>query len=429
MADLNRQLRNFIERIRKENEEKHIPNLKEKLQRLYSKSTPVKFMPEEEVVRNYKNISNFINGEWVNTEHGDIFIAKKSIPIHTEYSGKSLKAIFQINDDWLSRLGNFKERKVIDFTQTVFLDTETTGLSLGTGTVAFIVGIGYFSEDKFFIDQYFIDNFNKEPGMLQLISNSLEPFENIITFNGKAFDIPILESRFTINMLKSPFQKLSHLDLLHPARQLWNLELENCKLSTIEERILSIKRGNDLPGEEVPRFYFRYLHTSDPLEVKPIFQHNCQDIISLALTTIALWQHFHNIDPLSDSKLIQKSRAKILAKKGEIEKAISIYEKSLSEELPAYLEKETYIKLGLLYKKTGNLKKMEAFFEKAIEIEIPFYLTPYVELAKLYEHKVKDLQKAYEIIQEALNKISPHKVKEIASLEHRLKRIKRKMGC
>ena len=114
---------------------------------------------------------------------------------------------------------------------------------------------------------------------------------------------------------------------------------------------------------------------------------------------------------------------------GEIEKAISIYEKSLSEELPAYLEKETYIKLGLLYKKTGNLKKMEAFFEKAIEIEIPFYLTPYVELAKLYEHKVKDLQKAYEIIQEALNRISPHKVKEIASLEHRLKRIKRKMGC
>ncbi|MBO8130155.1 MAG: ribonuclease H-like domain-containing protein [Candidatus Marinimicrobia bacterium] len=429
MADLSRQLKNFLERQDKSKiEPAKISNLKEKLQRIYEKSTREKFFPEEVVIKDYKNIEHFINGKWYNTPHGDVFIARSQFQISNRMGNRKLEEILQINDTWLAKLGNFKQIDAIDFNQTIFLDTETTGLSVGTGTISFIIGIGYLSEEKFFIDQYFIENFNKEAGMLSLLADFLKSYSTMITFNGKAFDIPILESRYILNMLDSPFKNLSHLDLLYPARQLWNLELENCKLSTIEEKILSIKRENDIPGEEVPRYYFRYLHTSDPKEIKPIFDHNRQDILSLVLTTIAIWQHFHNIDPHANTPSIKKSRAKILTKKGEIDRAIEEYKELISHNIPSFVKKEFLIKLGMLYKKKKIFREMESVFLKSIKIDDPFYLTPYIELAKYYEHKMKNYKEALKYIEMALERISNTKREDIQQLIKRLNRVKRKIA-
>ena len=151
-----------------------------------------------------------------------------------------------------------------------FLDTETTGLAGGTGTYAFLVGVGSIEASGFRLRQFFMRDYGEEASLLSRLDEYLAPFDVLITYNGKAYDQPLLETRFRMVRARHPFERMEHLDLLFGARRLWKLRLESCRLVDLENRILGVERQGDLPGEMIPYIYFDFLRTQQAFRLVPI---------------------------------------------------------------------------------------------------------------------------------------------------------------
>jgi uncharacterized protein len=144
------------------------------------------------------------------------------------------------------------EDSVNDFRQWLFLDTETTGLAGGTGTYAFLVGLGWWEENGFVVEQYFMRDHGEEPSLLLEVLERLDQRRVLVTFNGKSFDWPLLQTRFQMTRVGTVPEPLAHLDLLHPARQIWRLRLKSVALTQLEKHILQLDRGQDIPSETIP---------------------------------------------------------------------------------------------------------------------------------------------------------------------------------
>src|SRR5262249_33194494 len=143
-----------------------------------------------------------------------------------------------------------------DPSRIAFLDTETTGLSGGTGTYAFLVGIGTWRSSGFLVEQFFMRNFDEEAAVICPLEERLSQVKVVVTFNGKCFDLPLLESRFVMHRRDWPLADGIHLDLLHPSRRLWKLRLKDCSLANLEREVLGFEREEDIPGYLIPQVYF-----------------------------------------------------------------------------------------------------------------------------------------------------------------------------
>ena len=165
----------------------------------------------------------------------------------------------------------------------VCLDLETTGLSGGAGTVAFLVGLGWFDSGAFRTHQYFLSHLGDESRMLRAVAQELSAADTVVTFNGRSFDAPVTETRFTFHRLTSPLGSLRHVDLLHPGRRLW--QAEECRLVRLEREVLGLHRVGDVPGAEIPARYVGFLRGGDARLLAPVFEHNRLDLISLGVLT------------------------------------------------------------------------------------------------------------------------------------------------
>ena len=143
-------------------------------------------------------------------------------------------------------------------TRWAFLDTETTGLAGGTGTYAFLIGVGSIDASGFRLRQFFMRDYGEEASLLYRLAEYLAQFDVLITYNGKSYDQPLLETRFRMARARHPFDRMQHLDLLFGARRLWKLRLESCRLVDLENRILGVEREGDLPGEMIPYVLLRF---------------------------------------------------------------------------------------------------------------------------------------------------------------------------
>ena len=147
-----------------------------------------------------------------------------------------------------------------DPARALFLDTETTGLSGGAGTVVFLLGVGSVQDGQFEVRQYFMPHYGAEPLLMQALLAELEGRDTLVTFNGRTFDVPLLRSRLVMcRMDPGPLDRMRHLDLIQPARRVWKIRVSRCSLSRLEEQVLGQPRGHDLPGSEAPERYFRFL--------------------------------------------------------------------------------------------------------------------------------------------------------------------------
>ena len=163
-----------------------------------------------------------------------------------------------------------------------YLDTETTGLAGGTGTCAFLVGVGSVEESGFRVRLFFMRDYDEEGAMLHGLARHLARFDVLFTYNGKSFDVPLLETRYRMQRQRNPLAALGHVDLLHPARRLWSARMPNCRLATLEAAILGFARHGDIPGSLIPQRYFDFLRTRHGAPLGPVFHHNVRDILSLA---------------------------------------------------------------------------------------------------------------------------------------------------
>ena len=167
----------------------------------------------------------------------------------------------------------------------LFIDLETTGIAGGAGTYAFLVGCAWFSGGTFRIRQFFLSSFAAERALLEAVADVAATAGTVVSYNGKSFDLPLIETRFALHRLPTPFAGMPHVDMLHPARRMWRGVDTACRLSTLEASVCGYVREGDVAGYEIPARYFRYVHAGDARPLAAVFEHNRLDLLSLALVT------------------------------------------------------------------------------------------------------------------------------------------------
>ena len=167
--------------------------------------------------------------------------------------------------------------------RNVYIDTETTGLSGGSGTLAFLVGIAVVEADAIELTQFLMTGFSAEAASLSAFADCLTPDDQLVSYNGKSYDLPLLITRFRMQAMQHPFDGLPHLDLLHPVRRLFGKRWNDCRLITVEENLLGFHRIDDLPGSEAPEAWFSYIRNGHDTKLIKVVEHNQQDIVSLAV--------------------------------------------------------------------------------------------------------------------------------------------------
>jgi uncharacterized protein YprB with RNaseH-like and TPR domain len=281
----------------------------------------------------------------------------------------------------------------IDPSSFIFLDTETSGLAGGTGTYAFLVGAARFIDGEFVLQQFFMRDPAEEPALLEALASFLAPGKALVTFNGKAFDAPLLATRYTLHSIPIPFKAFAHLDLLPLARRLWRARLESRALKYLEENILQAPRTTqEVPGYEIPWLYFDYLRTGDARPLKGVFYHNAMDVVAMAgllnYTTGMLADPFHEgiehaLDVISLARLYEDL--------GQWETAARLFERGLQMSLNEADFWEAVRRLSVLQKRRGDFDEALRLWEQAAA---QGHIYAHVELAKYYEHKLRDPKSA-----------------------------------
>ena len=231
-------------------------------------------------------------------------------------------AVYDLPSSGLRRIGWTGPR--FDVRRCLFLDTETTGLSHGAGTVAFLVGVGWVDGSDFVIEQYMLRDYADEPELIDRLARRMEGFDSVCTFNGRTFDMPLLEARFTMCRMRDRWRELPNLDLITPARRAWKLRLGSCRLCNLEAEILGRPREDDLPGSEVPARFFAFMKTGDEALLTDIVEHNRQDIQTLSTLLIELCRINAAPETLTDQR-DQFSMGKSLERQGELGPAREMY--------------------------------------------------------------------------------------------------------
>jgi hypothetical protein len=172
----------------------------------------------------------------------------------------------------------------------IYLDTETTGLSGGSGTLAFLVGLAVVEADAITLTQFLLTRFAAEAALLAAIGEGLSQQDRLVSYNGKSYDLPLLHTRFRMQGMTSPFDALPHLDLLHPVRRLFGSHWPDCRLTSLERRLLGFSRTDDLPGSEAPAAWFSFIRDGHGDMLARVVDHNRQDIVSLAVAHSVLAQ-------------------------------------------------------------------------------------------------------------------------------------------
>ena len=302
----------------------------------------------------------------------------------------------------LSREPKFED---IDLSTALFFDLETTGLSGGTGTIPFNIGLGYYRDDKFWVGQYFLGEPASERQMIEDFSRLLDDmeFKSIVTFNGKTFDVPLLETRFILHRMPFKLAGLPHLDFLFPARNLWKHKYDNCRLSFLAREVLATGRDEDIPSAEVPWRYFQYLQTGNYDLIEPVLYHNAEDILSL-LGLVILGASIFSEDPdgCSADAMDFFGAAKVLEKVGQTEKAADFYQRALDGSLSHEVGLSTRRRLASQYKRSLEWDKAVALWSEMADSEDASGDLLYClrELSMYYEHRAKEFEKAHSYAEE-----------------------------
>jgi uncharacterized protein YprB with RNaseH-like and TPR domain len=263
-----------------------LPSLRARLERLVE----VAVRKERRSVPARVPLEELVQGMRVENEHGEFFLSETSVHLEVRHGDVPLSRMSALDPATIPVLTGEPELTGFDLKEAVFLDTETTGLAGGAGTAAFLIGIGYVQGSRFVVRQYFMRDYHEEGALLEALARELQRFRQIVTFNGKMFDIPLLDARFRLNRGRFPLTDAPHLDLLHPARRLWKLRLDSCRLQSLEVGLLGLRRIGDIPGDQIPTIYFDWVRRRDARALARVFEHNRQDILSLAALAVLACQ-------------------------------------------------------------------------------------------------------------------------------------------
>jgi hypothetical protein len=348
------------------------------------------------------------------TRYGDV-----SIALGLEIPGKALA--------FLSHEIGFE---ALTLDSALFLDLETTGLAGGTGTLPFLVGMGYYRDGKFKVAQYFLGEMADEDAMVRDLSRFIRDmdFKSVVTYNGKAFDLPLLETRFAMHRERFPLADLPHLDFLFAARQLWKHQYESCRLFHLAREIVRAERDEDIPGAEIPLRYFQYIRTGDESLIEPILYHNQEDILSLLGVVIAgalllgrgqrpdAGEEMDPLDLVGVGRLYESA--------GDMERSAELFEQALKRNLSGELSVRVHKKLSSHLKRNKDWEKAVVLWK---DLSRQDQLDAFRELAMYYEHKEKKYDEALRAVEEGLAMSAGLPGQHEQDFRKRLERLRRKM--
>jgi len=328
----------------------------------------------------------------------------------------------------------------------LFVDLETTGLAGGAGTYAFLVGCAWYQDGGLRTRQFFLSNFAAERVLLEAVADIADTSGAVVTYNGKSFDLPLIETRFLLHRLETPFAGVAHVDMLHPARRLWRVDEfdddpgvghpligrhnGSCRLNTLEHTLCGHVREGDVPGFEIPSRYFHFVRTGDPRGLAAVMEHNRLDLLSLAMLTA------HASQLLEDGPAAARTSREALGMGGIYERAAMGVEARASYLRAAEHRDTDTTTSAEAWRAYAVLSRRERRFEDAANgwrriLELPRCPPAIVReaseaLAVHHEHRLRDLQAARSFARQSLTLQATPSRRQ--ATQHRLARLDRKLG-
>jgi hypothetical protein len=353
-------------------------------------------------------------------------------PLDIRYGKVTLSTGLDIKGDVLAWLSKDDEFENLDLSSALFIDLETTGLSGGTGIIPFLVGLGYYRDERFYVSQYFLGELAEEERMIQELGQFFSEmgFQSVVSYNGKGFDIPLLETRFILNRQPFLLSELPHLDFLYSARSLWRHKHENCRLFHLAREVVGADRAEDIPSAEIPWRYFQYLNTGSFELIEPILYHNQEDILSLLGVVVAGAQIFSEKgeDGFVDAMDLYGA-GKIMEKVGETEKSLQFFKKALDGQLSSEVSLEAKKRISYHFKKNQDWESAVAVWKEMVSSETASkdQLFSFRELAMYLEHKEKRYEDAKKIAEEGYVLSMGFSSYYEKDFSHRMDRLNQKM--
>jgi uncharacterized protein YprB with RNaseH-like and TPR domain len=332
--------------------------------------------------------------------------------------------------------------------RTLFVDLETTGLSGGAGTVAFLVGCGWFDMGAFQVRQFLLTSYAAERALLCAVAECFDETSLLVTYNGKTFDVPVMETRWLFHRMEMPLDQVRHFDMLHPARRLWRNRTEidgldggGCRLTHLERALFAVDRVGDVPGMEIPARYFRFLRSGDAFPLEPVLEHNRLDLISLAAVSASAVRLVQEGSASCRDAAEALALGRVFERGGAFERALDCYHRAVAD-ADAALE----VRAEALYRMAIRMRR-ERRFEEAANVwrsllDLPRERgrrrSPIVSglrqlaaeaLAVHQEHRVRNYGRARELALLALEEVDAEDARRLDAAEHRLARLDRKLAA
>jgi hypothetical protein len=344
-----------------------------------------------------------IGGGVVTTAEGSYLEVVTDYPLRFLHGVKALETILVSRSVPLDCFDIQGDAGELDLADAIFIDAETTGLSTAPGTVAFLVGVGSVVADGFRVHQFFLPDYQDEPALLTAIAELTTNRGAVVSFNGKAFDLPLLETRYALQRRTTPFVGMRHIDLLHVSRRFWKGRFVDNTLQTLEKELLSVYRYNDTPGYLIPQLYFDFLASGDAEPLEGVLLHNRLDIVTLLFLMKCIEDYLHQAERFDFySPLDALVIARHFTRRGETEKGSEIAARQFHGKVDDEVERALGLHLFKLQKRLGYYQQALATLTHLRRSKGEVRLYAMEEAAKIMEHKLRDCAAATQVVLDAI---------------------------
>ncbi len=309
----------------------------------------------------------------------------------------------------------------------LFVDLETTGLAGGAGSYAFLVGCGWFNRGRFHVRQFLLSSFASERALLEAVGEVAGTVDTVVTYNGKSFDLPLIETRYALNRLSTPFAEMPHVDMLHHARRLWHRHDDGHRLSSLESSLLGHEREGDVPGFEIPSRYFQYVRTGDARPLGAVLEHNRRDLLSLALLTARAAQLLDEGVTAATTAREALGLGRLYERSGMTADALACYARAA--DMGGNECAEALYAHALLLRRIRRYQTAAEAWQRLLELDDcpPRFEREAAEaLAVHHEHRLRSLVSARHLAMRSLQLDATSARRE--ATEHRLARLERKLA-
>ena len=341
------------------------------------------------VVQDHRDLS--LPGALVETTHGPVHLVQQHLEPHHCHGRVPVVSGLEASATLASQLALDPTLADVDLTKMLFIDTETTGLSTASGTLAFLVGIARFDDQSLYVEQMLLRGHADEPAMLRHLAEHLGRASCIVSYNGKSFDWPLLRTRFVMNRVPAP-PLPPHLDLLHCARRLFKKRLGSLRLVQMEREVLGFTREHDVDGSEIPGIFLTYLRSGRPGRLDGVIEHNANDLVALAAFLGEIVRRFDTVIR-EDDPLDHLSYAVVAERSKDPDRARRFALAAAAGGGDVECTVDAFLLAARVARRAKDVSAEHSALQGALE-HAPDDPRVHLELAKHHEHRAKNLASA-----------------------------------